>query len=141
MIQQTNKSLDINYSWDEFTIQGYNNITDFGLSINWNRLSYKTNGTQFTFPTSIGGIGYVVADVNGNGVLTLEPISSLIWSITNIYNSDWTLTSPREVYALWLDIKFSGTNLFNEQWNLWATDNYDSSWIKTVWFSTEAYDE
>ena len=73
----------------------------------------------------------------------MKPISSLIWSITNIYNSDWTLTSTWEIYALWLDIKFSGTNLFNEQWNLWAINNYDSEteYLRQHDSLTEAYDE
>lgn len=130
----TNKSLNVNYSWDEFTIQGYNNITDFGLSIDWNRLSYKANGTQFTFPTSIWGIGYVVADVNGNGTLTLEPISSLIGPITNIYNSDWTLTDNRKLLAGSFDLSFSWDNYFNEEWSIGTVDNYENTGKKVTWF-------
>ena len=122
----TNKSLEINYSWDEFTIQGYNNITDFGLSINWNRLSYKANGTQFTFPTSIWGIGYVVADVNGNGTLTLEPISSLITPI-NIYTNDWGLAWERIVSG-------NGHNLTFD----WLAGFYISNWWEiSLWSSAD----
>lgn len=134
----TNKSLGVNYSWDEFTIQGYNNITDFGLSINWNGLSYKANGTQFTFPTSIGGIGYVVADVNGNGVLTLEPISSLIWPITNIYNSDWTLTWTRTVTqnSEWLSFEYilwnNSASIRNEPWFTWLLAWSDLLWTGDI---------
>ena len=70
----TNKSMNVNYSGDNFELSGNNGSGSYGLTIDPNSFRYNTNGNNFTLPTSPGaGAGYVVTDVNGNGVLTLEP--------------------------------------------------------------------
>lgn len=69
----TNKLMDVTYSGDVFHLQGYNGSSGFGININANNATYQTNSTTFTLPNQVNGAGYVVTDVNGNGVLTLEP--------------------------------------------------------------------
>ncbi len=69
----TNKTLNINYTGDGYELSGFNGSTAFAQTIDGNSFRYQTNGNNFTLPTQVNGAGYVVTDVNGDGVLTLEP--------------------------------------------------------------------
>jgi hypothetical protein len=69
----TNKGINIDYSGDVYKIGGFSGSSSFALNLDGNRLRYKTNGSNFRLPNQINGAGYVVTDVNGDGVLTMEP--------------------------------------------------------------------
>lgn len=81
-------NLSLNPQINNIWMSWYDWTTNYWWNATPNSFDYQTNGNAFKLPISFNWVWSVVADLSGNGILTLEPISSLINKATQI-GTDW----------------------------------------------------